>query len=75
MRGSIKADARANDSLYRKVRAAFLVQGTSLGAWCDARGISRSRAREALKGIRKGPSASALRNRVLHELIGRGDPS
>lgn len=49
----------------RRVRAGFVVQGTSLTAWCRARGVKHQNARKALAGEWKGPKASALIREIL----------
>ena len=49
----------------RRVRAGFLLQGTSLNSWCKEAGIARQNADQVLLGQWKGPKASALMVRIL----------
>lgn len=51
--------------LLCQVRAAFVLQGTTLGAWCTAQGIVRQTAVNALVGGWNGPKGRALRQRVI----------
>ncbi|MBC7954063.1 MAG: hypothetical protein H7Z12_19875 [Rhodospirillaceae bacterium] len=51
--------------MLKAVRSGFVGLGTTLTAWCDANGVSRSNARFALLGKRNGPKAKALRARLL----------
>lgn len=51
--------------LYTRVKAGFLLQGTSLHRWCIESDISRQNAAQALKGIWNGPKAQALRAKIV----------
>lgn len=51
--------------LYRRVRAGFLLQGTSLKAWCREQGTHDSNVQRALIGSWDGPRARELRRRVV----------
>lgn len=51
--------------LHLQVRAAFVLQGTSLKGWCREQGITPSNARDALIGRWNGPKGRALRARVV----------
>ena len=51
--------------LYRLVRAGFVKQGVSLGAYCRSRGIRRQNARSCLIGEWTGAKAQ----RLVQELI------
>lgn len=47
-------------SLYRAVRAGFIIMGDSLSGHCCREGIKRQNARACLLGQWKGPKAAAL---------------
>lgn len=49
----------------RRIRAGFVVQGTSLTAWCKERGVRHQNARKALDGVWTGPKAAALVEEIL----------
>lgn len=51
--------------LNAQVRAAFVLSGTSLNAWCRANGEHRQNAWQVLTGLRKGPAAQELLGRLL----------
>ena len=51
--------------LYNKVRAAFILQGTTLNAWCLSNGIMRQNAQQALTGSWNGPKGRELREKML----------
>lgn len=56
---------KANEKeLYRRVRANFVAQGTTLNAWCEANGTRIQNVRDAFFGNWKGPKARALVDRV-----------
>ncbi len=57
---SIKDD----DQLLRAVRAGFVLQGTSLNAWCKAHGIVRRTAEQSLNGENISNNAIALAARI-----------
>lgn len=48
-----------------RVKAAFILRGTTLRAWCRSEGISTAYASRALAGKQLGPKAAALRERLL----------
>lgn len=50
--------------LHRRVRAAFVLQGTTLRAWCREQGISAGNARIALIGSWNGPRGKEMRARI-----------
>lgn len=51
--------------LLRQVRAAFIVQGTTMKAWCRENGVHLSNVRNCLTGSWNGPRGKAMRQRVL----------
>lgn len=51
--------------LLRKVRAAFVLQGSSLQEWCNKNGTHNSNARNALIGSWNGPAGKAMRARIV----------
>ena len=51
--------------LHKRVRAGFMLQGTSLTQWCRQNGTNVSNARGALMGSWNGPKGQALRNRII----------
>lgn len=51
--------------LHRRVRAGFIVQGTSFKRWCQEQNIKPSNARDALIGRWDGPKGRALRARLV----------
>ncbi|MDZ4378783.1 MAG: hypothetical protein U0973_11580 [Xanthomonadaceae bacterium] len=50
--------------LYRRVRAGFIVQDTTLNEWCKANAIKAPNARTCLVGSWDGPTARQLRARI-----------
>lgn len=50
---------------YQKVRAGFIVQGTTLNVWCIENGTRIQNVRDAFFGRWRGPGADDLRRRVL----------
>ena len=54
--------------LYKWVRAAFIVRGSSLNAWCKENGINRQSAEKALKGERFSRAAVEIRKKLIAEL-------
>lgn len=52
---------------YLKIKAGFILRGTSLAGWCKAHGTDPSNARKALLGIWKGPKGQEVRRRLLKE--------
>ena len=51
--------------LFAKVKGGFVAQHTTLNKWCEANGIKRQNARKAFLGEWNGPSAAALRRRLV----------
>ncbi|MGH8386151.1 MAG: hypothetical protein ACRESJ_11730 [Pseudomonas sp.] len=51
--------------LMIKVRAALLLQNTTLAAWCRQRSIHPSAARQAIYGTWAGPKGRAMRASIL----------
>ncbi|MGO2233490.1 MAG: hypothetical protein ACTH5B_05405 [Marinomonas sp.] len=51
--------------LYTRVKAGFILQGSSLGRWCLNNGVSRQNAAQALKGIWNGPKSTALKELIV----------
>lgn len=47
------------------IKAGFVMQGTSLHAWCIANGVKPQNANKALKGQWKGPKATLLVQRII----------
>jgi hypothetical protein len=56
------------EELYRAVRAALLVRGSSFNRWCSEHGVSRQYATAAVKGALQSEPAKALKARVIREL-------
>jgi len=57
----------AHTSAVADVRGRFVLQGTSLRAWCLHNGIDPGYAHKALSGRNKGPGALKLRSRIIAE--------
>lgn len=57
--------AQPGIELLRAVRAAFVQQGTTLGAWCRKNKVIPSNCRQALIGSWDGPRGRAVRKRVI----------
>ncbi|CAM4039704.1 hypothetical protein VIVU109783_19655 [Vibrio vulnificus] len=51
--------------LYTRVKAGFLLQGTSLNRWCVENGIHRQNAAQALKGLWKGEKSNLLKEKII----------
>lgn len=51
--------------LLRKVRAAFVAQGTSLNAWCMKNEVVRRTAEQALTGENRSRNAATLARRII----------
>lgn len=51
---------------YKRVRAGFVGQGTSLSAWCKAHEVKHQNAHKALMLTWTGPKASALVDEILN---------
>lgn len=54
-----------SEELLKAVRAAFVMQGTSLHAWCSKQGVHRQNVSKALTGSWSGPKATALVQEVV----------
>lgn len=54
------------DNLLFEVRGEFIRRGTTLNNWCRSNGVDYSYAHKALRGINRGPSAQALRQRLIN---------
>lgn len=52
-------------ALYNRVKAGFIVAGTSLTAWGREHGVNASNARHCLVGSWNGPKAKDLRARII----------
>ncbi|MBS0212335.1 MAG: hypothetical protein JSR26_04025 [Proteobacteria bacterium] len=52
-------------ALLRRVRAAFILQGTSLKGWCREHDIHLSNARNCLIGSWNGPAGKTMRQRLI----------
>lgn len=57
--------SRAQPDILQAVRAAFILNGSSLGAWCRENEIDPARAWRALQGKNVGPVSERLRARIL----------
>lgn len=51
--------------LVTRVRAAFVLQGTTLNAWCLRNGLNRQYVDLSLRFVRNGPKAKALKAKTL----------
>ncbi len=60
-----------SEETYRAVRAAFVVRGTTLNAWCKANGLNRQTVEKALKGLRHSRTGAAIRDKIAIELFGK----
>lgn len=59
----------ASDDLYRVVRAALVTQGTTLNAWCIAKGVNRQTVEKALKGLRHSKKSRAFVDQLIAETL------
>jgi len=59
------APVNGSKALLYAARAGFTQSGTSLRAWSIANGIAPSYACRVLAGLKTGPAAIELRNRIL----------
>jgi len=55
----------ASLELFNRVRAGFMMQGTSLKQWCEANAIDRGTATYALKSASRDPAPAQLRKRLI----------
>ncbi|EGQ7958165.1 hypothetical protein LFR94_004489 [Vibrio vulnificus] len=53
--------------LYNKVKAGFIIKGTTLGAWCRQSGVKQQNVMSCLIGSWDGPKAKMLRAKVIQE--------
>lgn len=53
--------------LYNKVKAGFIIKGTTLGAWCRESGVKQSNVMSCLVGSWDGPKAKVLRAKLIIE--------
>lgn len=51
---------------HARVKAGFVLAGTTLNSWCHKNGVSPSYAHAVLTGATNGPAAQALRQRLLN---------
>lgn len=51
--------------LMNLVKGGFVAQGKSMAQWCREHSICRTNAQYAVMGLRNGPKARDLRERVL----------
>lgn len=56
---------KPSSELLLQVRIGFLQQGVSFAKWCEESGISRQWATSALLGLRDGPAARRLREKII----------
>jgi hypothetical protein len=49
---------------YQKVRAGFILQGSTLNQWCRENGVHIQNVRDIFLGRWQGPKATELRHRV-----------
>jgi hypothetical protein len=57
--------------LLPQVRAGFILQGTTFTAWCRSNGIDPGYAHHVVSGKTNGPSAQALRSRLVEASLGK----
>ena len=48
-----------------RVKAGFILQNTTFGAWCRANGIEPNNGRQAIYGSWNGPKGQAMLARIL----------
>ncbi|MEC7308559.1 hypothetical protein [Vibrio crassostreae] len=53
--------------LYNKVKAGFIIKGTTLGVWCRESGVKQSNVISCLVGSWDGPKAKILRSKLIME--------
>ena len=58
--------------LNRKVKAAFILIGETLGGWCRERGYHQQNVRTALMGGWDGPRAREIRQELADYLNAKG---
>ena len=63
----------ASDDLYRVVRGALVTQGTTLNAWCIAKGLNRQTVEKALKGLRHSKRGREIVDQLIAETLKVGE--
>jgi len=58
-------DLAPNKGLHRRIRAGFILKGTTFTAWCRQHEINENNARSANIGAWDGPKGRALRERLI----------
>lgn len=53
--------------LYNRVRAGFILKGSSLTAWCNANGVKQQNALHCLIGSWDGPKSKELRKKMVFD--------
>jgi len=53
--------------LYNRVRAGFILQNTTLGAWCRNNSVIQTNAKSCLHGTWSGRKGKNLRERLVKE--------
>jgi hypothetical protein len=48
-----------------RVKAGFILEGTTLKGWCRANGVDARYAHKVLAGQHTGPKAKALKRRII----------
>lgn len=66
-------DCPARPNILQAVRAAFILNGTTLAAWCRENGVDPARAWRALQGKGGGNATHELRARILAASSGKVD--
>lgn len=66
-------DCPARPNILQAVRAAFILNGTTLGAWCRENRVDPARAWRALQGKGGGTATHELRARILAASSGKVD--
>jgi hypothetical protein len=62
----IPAAPKPKDQLMlNKVRANFIIKGTSFNAFCEANNINRRNAEQAILGTWRGKKGKALRSQII----------
>ncbi len=59
----------ASEDLYRVIRGALVTQGTTLNAWCTAKGVNRQTVEKALRGVRHSKKSRALVDQLIAETL------
>ena len=61
---------RLTDSELARVRAGFILQGSTLKAWCRGERVDYAYAHKVVDGKTNGPKAKALRQRIVAAATG-----